>query len=63
MLNGLLEDLARERVADHERFVAKLQLEREALACQRDYRDSVRRAPRPRLQPWLNGWRFGFGGK
>jgi|GEM_PF-6615561 len=63
MLNSLLEDLARERVADHERMVAKLRLEREALACQRDYQDQVRKVPRPRLEPWLEGWRFVFGRK
>jgi hypothetical protein len=61
MYIGLTEDLARERVADHERTVRRLRLEREALACQRDYQGAVRKVPAPRLEPWLEGWRFVFG--
>ena len=59
---GMSEDLVRERVADHERLVARLSLERAALACQRDYKDQVKRAPVVRRPSWFGAVRLSFRG-
>jgi len=57
---GLYEALVREKVADHERLVARLTLERAALACQRDYKDHVKRAPVVRRPSWFGAVRLAF---
>ena len=57
---GMSEELVREKVADHERLVARLTLERAALACQRDYREQVQRAPVVRRPSWFGAVRLAF---
>lgn len=56
MFYALLEDLSRAKVADHERLVARVLLERNARAAL-NAEIEANLCSHPRRLPWLQSWR------